>query len=747
MQNPVIPPVNAAITIQPLANAVASREGSIPPALQGLAVGALVKGFVVNRDAAKNPILRTPHGDLIVKSEIFLKTGSDVVVRVDPAQPTAARIISIDGQTPQEYALQLLPALPASDQILTSSLLARSYAAPPNAASASGDKSVDTLTIEGVLITPVKFAPDFLQPAIQARFSKILTTLLPDVPLSVTITGTVYPQPAATGISTPTELLLVQPFVPPSPRAFIPNPAPPIASMPQPISPEIPTPLLNAAPVQPFTPPSPQAFIPTPAAPIGGTPQPILPEIPAPLQNAAPVQAESPKPATTMPQPPTSSSTLMNQISLPSTALSMTTTSPPERIANISTSATATPLLPTALAASPNLQGVQPVPKPMPESFVPAARPINNTAPNAAPNAAMLNYPLPAFPQAENPDSIIPEIPQQARTAAARIAADPAWIREEITRLVTTQTINPPVLPPGVAPSFQMLKAEVIGHDTSGGSFVQTALGTLYIKTAHPLPSGTQLTLDLAPAPITATQTGNIALLPESLDAFTYLAREWKSMKEVFATLTTIDPSLAAALAERVLPKAHSRLSNEMLFFLAAIKKGNVDEWLGKSARDLLAERAPEALGRLSREFTQLQQSLAEPAAQGWTGLVIPFLSQGQIQQMRLFLRQDDDSTTASASKDGQRFVIELDLSSLGDMQLDGFVKTGGATKEFDLIVRSARHLPENVSQGIRQIFEQGLAITGMRGYVGFQEGREHFLTPLSSTKGDAADSTRSIFA
>jgi hypothetical protein len=711
MQNPVIPPVNAAITIQPLGSAVASREGSIPPALQGLAVGALVKGFVVNRDAAKNPILRTPLGDLVVKSEIFLKTGSDVVVRVDPALPTAARIISIDGQTPQEYAVQLIPALPAGDQILTSSLLARSFAASTNAASAGGGNTVDALTIEGVLITPVKFAPDFLPPAIQARFSNILSVLLSDTPLAVTITNTVYPQTdVSSGISMPPEPLLVQPFVPPSPRAFIPTPGTPIANTPQTASPDVPAPLLNAMP------------------PLSGSP--IRP-------------ASMSLPPTAFPALNSIAPSAVNQTLLSPSPLTIATPSPAVKNVQTTNPATTPMPLPPALTASPNLQVTLPEASQIPTSFVTPASQIRDLAPNAT----MVNDPSSNLPQPVNPNSTIPEIPPQARTAAARIAADPAWIREEITRLVATQAANPQAPPPGVAPSFQMLKAEVIGHDTSGGSFVQTALGTVYIKTAHPLPSGTQLSIDLAPAPITPAQTGSIALLPESLDAFTYLAREWKSMKEVFTTLSTIDPALAAALAERILPKAHSRLSNEMLFFLSAIKKGDVDEWLGKRARDLLVTRAPEAHARLAREFTQLQQSFAEPTAQGWTGLVIPFQSQQQIQQMRLFLKHDEGDSKASASKDGQRFLIELDLSTLGDMQLDGFVKTGGVTKEFNLMVRSARHLPENVSQGIRQIFEQGLAITGMRGYVGFQEGREHFLTPLSSPRGDDAEGTRSIFA
>ncbi len=107
MNTPIQPPipVNPIVTIQPVATAIASHEsGAGTNPLSNLASGTTVEGFVVNRDAQNNPIVRTAIGDLRVTSEVFLKTGSEVIFKVDASQASLARIISVDGLTPQDYA-------------------------------------------------------------------------------------------------------------------------------------------------------------------------------------------------------------------------------------------------------------------------------------------------------------------------------------------------------------------------------------------------------------------------------------------------------------------------------------------------------------------------------------------------------------------------------------------------------------------------------------------------------------------
>jgi len=118
-----IPLVNPAITIQTLTVSPSAPDaGQVPNAIANLAPGTLVEGFVVNRNAQQQPILRTSLGDILVQSELFLKTGSQVVIRIDPSVNGRARIITVDGADPQTYAQQLAGRTITKDTILPSSI-------------------------------------------------------------------------------------------------------------------------------------------------------------------------------------------------------------------------------------------------------------------------------------------------------------------------------------------------------------------------------------------------------------------------------------------------------------------------------------------------------------------------------------------------------------------------------------------------------------------------------------------------
>lgn len=124
MNTPIVPsaPVSPIITIQPVAPHVPNPEAGANP-LANVPTGTLVEGFVVNRDGQNNPILRTPIGDLRVTSEVFLKTGSEVVFRVDTSQASLARILTVDGLNPQDYNAQNNARSLLTDTVSTSALL------------------------------------------------------------------------------------------------------------------------------------------------------------------------------------------------------------------------------------------------------------------------------------------------------------------------------------------------------------------------------------------------------------------------------------------------------------------------------------------------------------------------------------------------------------------------------------------------------------------------------------------------
>src|SRR6185369_5071820 len=99
MDTPIQAPaaVNPIATIQPVVAALSQHAtGGAPSPLSTVPAGTIVEGFVINRDAQNNPIVRTAIGDLKVTSEVFLKTGSEIVFRVDTTQSSLARILTVD---------------------------------------------------------------------------------------------------------------------------------------------------------------------------------------------------------------------------------------------------------------------------------------------------------------------------------------------------------------------------------------------------------------------------------------------------------------------------------------------------------------------------------------------------------------------------------------------------------------------------------------------------------------------------
>ena len=104
MDGPVNIPSSAVQILQtpPTGNST-QNSGQVPAALAALNNGATVKGFVFNRDSRSNPMIRTDRGDLTIRSEVFLKTGSEVTLRIEKTVNSInARLVSVDGQAIKE---------------------------------------------------------------------------------------------------------------------------------------------------------------------------------------------------------------------------------------------------------------------------------------------------------------------------------------------------------------------------------------------------------------------------------------------------------------------------------------------------------------------------------------------------------------------------------------------------------------------------------------------------------------------
>ncbi len=275
--------------------------------------------------------------------------------------------------------------------------------------------------------------------------------------------------------------------------------------------------------------------------------------------------------------------------------------------------------------------------------------------------------------------------------------------------------------------SGRVIAAMVIGNDATGRPIVGTSAGILTVPTAA-LPRGTVLTVEIAgpaqpplgPTPSPVARVASMATVDIP----------WPALAEGIAALRATDRSTTQRLLETVLPRPDSRLTAALLFFLSALRGGQLRGWLGDDAVRALERAHPDLASRFASEFQRLGGG-DEVTARDWRITPMPMFGDGEITPVRLWLRRGNDSVDdgtggADRTSRGRRFVVDVTLSRLGRLQLDGLVGERG--RRLDLIVRSESPLPLAMRDHIRGLFADASAFTGLGGAVGFQAAPPGFV-------------------
>ena len=186
-------------------------------------------------------------------------------------------------------------------------------------------------------------------------------------------------------------------------------------------------------------------------------------------------------------------------------------------------------------------------------------------------------------------------------------------------------------------------------------------------------PKGTQISLSPVNAPSVL-----LTSLPAPL--FTLAAETWPVLQEMLTILPQVAPQAAQAFVNMLPSPANPQnLAPTALFFIAAIRAGDVEGWLGGKAVDALRRSGRgDVLSRFSQEMSGLSRAASEPMGQDWKALSLPLYWQNQMFKIPIYYRQDQDSRSGQNGEKGStRFVINLDLSRMGKIQMDDLLLNG----------------------------------------------------------------------
>ena len=121
-----------------------------------------------------------------------------------------------------------------------------------------------------------------------------------------------------------------------------------------------------------------------------------------------------------------------------------------------------------------------------------------------------------------------------------------------------------------------------------------------------------------------------------------------------------------------------------------------------------------------------------------WRAVLIPFHDTQQLYMIPIYYRErfarDRDGERKSQ---GTRMVIDIELSQLGALQLDGLF----IDQRFELFIRSHEPLPEEIRRDIRTIFNDTMAEVGMNGTLVFQVRRDFPVAPAEEMARAATES------
>jgi hypothetical protein len=616
--------------------------------LSSLADNTVLRGVVQSKGANNIITLRTEQGTLTLQTDVFLRRGAEVAIKIEQKLNDALiRIISVGGQSLTKY-LEGTAGTSVPDAVArSSSLISPASAAPENAGAAATEILTEEATaptvLRGVFLAPFE--------ATASTASRVPTAL--QVPL----------QQASAGTSLQIQVLAIAIPQMEGEGGYIPLAAN-AAALPLPTSTGIPmagygiTPAQRIA-VEPYQ----QTVVQNQQAATASLPL---------MQEASDVLIPTLPTVTTAPIADTPETISFSSVSVPTSTQAATTL----------------PVQLNALIAS--LADEAPLPVPL--------------QPNAAsPPLAAPSMQLTTLPPMQTESGLLLPLPAN--------------------------------LPAIVSPNA--LVGIVIQATAPRELTVQTDIGIIKLFVTTPLPKGTIIQFTLQQVTEVRQSVGTTAVADES-----ELPLRLRAMEEIVA-LQHPALSVQHPFPAHLIPRAGSAMGAEILFLLKALQGGSLRSWMGEenaTTLDALAslERKEggkgDLLSRLNAEFSSLK-TLPESVSDGvWRSVLIPIYDQGTVQPLQYFFKKQQHSDGKSADKQTDHFMVDVELTRMGRLQLDGLVQKQTPRLQFDLIIRTEQPWGEEIRQTIREIFTRAQAISGFSGMVSFRHGLEA-IVPLPDQK------------
>ncbi len=187
-----------------------------------------------------------------------------------------------------------------------------------------------------------------------------------------------------------------------------------------------------------------------------------------------------------------------------------------------------------------------------------------------------------------------------------------------------------------------------------------------------------------------------------------------------------------AAAVQAGLPKpGAAAFAAPVLMFVAALRGGDIMAWMGERGLDGIGRtsRRADALARIAGDFAATAKKLIaeEAKPQGeWRSLQLPMMHGDDMMRINLhyrsFEREDDADKQSGRKTTGTRFIMDLSLTRMGEMQVDGF----SIGKKLDVTLRTEQNMSAGMRESMRQRYHSAVSNIGFAGELNFAAAADH---------------------
>ena len=271
----------------------------------------------------------------------------------------------------------------------------------------------------------------------------------------------------------------------------------------------------------------------------------------------------------------------------------------------------------------------------------------------------------------------------------------------------------------------QVIQGRVISINNIGHPIVETPLGSIVLEITPQIKIDGVIPIEIISAEDSMLPAPSLSDTVSSL----FTNRNWPALNEALELIQSSETVTNQQFSTLKVPKLDSQMAANILFFISALRGGDIRNWLGNQAGRRIQNNSPELYARLAEEYNRLGQSVRETNTGDWRTTLIPLFNGSEFEFFQMNFRSGSNDPNKKDDEDFARFIVDLELSKLGRIQLDGLISSKG--KQFDLFVRSAIPFTKSMRRDLNKIFSECIEITGLSGNIIMQSALQFIDIPV----------------